>query len=121
MTTLKYAILTGVVLILVGVTSAIVAMTMTAQWWYASIPAVLGIAIVAACWLALRKKRGHGLAVAISLLIAAVGIVGSFMPSGLNFAAPGSMAFVSSIFRLITIIVCGAWIAVGIKSFFKAS
>ena len=102
MTAQKFTIAAGVCLILIGCTGAGVAMTMVDAWWYAGIPAVIGLFLIAAAW-ATSKSRVFTWFVP---LIAIIGIVGSFMPSGLDFSNWGSVAFISSIFRLLTILVC---------------
>jgi hypothetical protein len=115
----KASIITGILLIAVGVVGATVAASMVDEWWYAGIPAIVGLLIfICGKLAAYGRGRAKTPAMAIALLIAVVGIIGSFMPSGLNFSAPGSVAFISSIFRLLTIVIAGGFVALCTRSFF---
>lgn len=110
------ALRTGLLLFVIGVASTAAAITMVDKWWYAAIPALVGI-LIAACGFCSRANGiGGRLAAAGALILAVVGIIGSFMPSGLNFSTPGSVAFVSSIFRLLTIVVCLGFIALATRA-----
>ena len=101
----------AMLLIAVGLIAAAVAFTMVDKWWYAAIPAKVGILLGGCGWLAGRWPRLHFLAP----IVAIIGIVGSFMPSGLNFSSPGSVAFVSSIFRVLTILICAVYVVLWIR------
>jgi uncharacterized membrane protein len=110
------ALRTGLLLIVIGAAGTGAAMTMVDKWWYAAIPAMVG-ALIAICGLASRSDGLVGrLAAILAVVLAVVGIVGSFMPSGLNFSTPGSVAFVSSIFRLLTITACASFIALALRA-----
>ncbi len=112
-------IIGGLLLVVVGVSGALVASSMVDTWWYALIPAFIGIPLVVCGFVARRMAALRTPALIIAPLIAVVGIVGSFMPSGLNFSEPGSVAFVSSIFRLVTILICGAVLLIAVRAFLR--
>jgi hypothetical protein len=105
----------GTMMVVVGIAGSLVAMSMVAKWWYASIPAVIGLLLCGCGGIAQKLRKAQAITLPIALLIAVLGVVGSFMPSGLNFSAPGSVAFISSIFRLLTIAICTGFIAVSVR------
>ena len=110
----------GSLLIVIGVVGSAVAASMVDEWWYAAIPALIGLILVVCGKVGSRGKTARIIAMHLAPIVAVVGIIGSFMPSGLNFSSPGSVAFVSSIFRLLTILVCSVFVILCVRSFVSA-
>ena len=109
----KASIIIGAALVVAGCVGAAIARTMVDDWWYGLIPAFIGAPVVILGVLGLRLPKFQRVTMALAYLIAALGTVGSFMPHGMNFSNPGSVAYVSSIFRLITVVACGCLFLVG--------
>ena len=116
----KITVLSGLSMILIGLVGSLVAMSMVDKWWYAAIPVLIGVLLVICGWAAPMGKAARVVSMHLAPLIALLGVVGSFMPSGLNFSQPGSVAFVSSIFRLLMILVGLAYVSLCVRSFLAA-
>jgi hypothetical protein len=104
------ALLTGIVLIAIGVISYAITAGASAT---ALIPALLGVVIGAAALIAnrkpeLRRHLMHG-AMAIALL----GALGSLRGFGM-------LPSVAGIAQVATVIVCAAFLAMGVRSFIEA-
>lgn len=112
----KIAIVSGLLLMLIGVTGALVAMRMVDEWWYAGIPALVGLLLVLCGWAVTKGRVARAISLTLAPVVGVAGVVGSFMPSGLNFSVPGSVAFVSSVFRLLTIVVGSGFVVLWLRS-----
>lgn len=103
--------LTGAVLILIGVGAYVVT---DFESWTALLPAILGLLLVGLGLLAPRIAAGQH-AIHAALVLALLGALGS-LPR-LGGLAEGDGAAITS---LLTVLVCAAYVAAGVRSFRNA-
>ena len=113
----KLSILSGIILVILGIVGGIMSMQAPIPSKTGFIPAALGIILIVCGIVAPRSKKARMIAMHIAPLVALLGIFGSLIPGGgLDFAEKAT----SSSFKLLTAVVCATFVILCVRSFIVA-